>query len=115
MAVVGRGRAPTLQEVATVMHTEIDKLRRTISTLTSDVRALRQKFGDAPAVRRLANDVERLSIDADDFTGSPSAEVPQQKKPDHGERVIIPDAPYDESLWEGADDEGVGGYRGDKR
>lgn len=99
-----------------MMHTEIDKLRRTISTLTSDVDAIREKFGDGPAVRRLANDVERLSIDADDFTATGGADVPRQKKPaDQGERVIIPDAPYDESLWEGADDEGVGGYRGNKR
>lgn len=92
--------------------TEIAELRRTIGQLRQCVGALRSRYGDASAVRRLANDVERLDIDTADLDGHPPA-VPAQAKP--LERVPVPDTPYDPALWSGADDEGVGGYKRDQR
>jgi hypothetical protein len=91
---------------------EIAELRRTIGQLRQCVGALRSRYGDASAVRRLANDVERLDIDTADLDGVPLA-VPAQAKA--AERVPVPDTPYDPSLWHGADDEGVGGYKRDQR
>ena len=44
--------------------TEIAELRRTIGQLRQCVGTLRARYGEASAVRRLANDVERLDIDA---------------------------------------------------
>ncbi|GAB3722821.1 hypothetical protein GCM10027598_38020 [Amycolatopsis oliviviridis] len=92
--------------------TEIAELRRAIGQLRQCVGALRSRYGDASAVRRLANDVERLDIDATDLDTTPHA-VPAQAKA--AERVPVPDTPYDPALWHGADDEGVGGYKRDQR
>jgi hypothetical protein len=94
--------------------TEIAELRRTIGQLRQCVGALRSRYGDASAVRRLANDVERLDIDAGELGEAPP--VPQQAQAaDRSNVVVVPDTPYDPSLWHGADDEGVGGYQRDQR
>lgn len=94
--------------------TEITELRRTVGQLRQCVGALRSRYGDASAVRRLANDVERLDIDAGELDQAPP--VPTQTKPiDRSNVVVVPDTPYDPSLWQGADDEGVGGYQRDQR
>jgi hypothetical protein len=92
--------------------TEIAELRRTIGQLRQCVGTLRARYGDASAIRRLANDVERLDIDAADLDGH-ELPVPAQSKP--ADRVVVPDTPYDPALWQGADDEGVGGYKRDQR
>ncbi|GLZ38637.1 hypothetical protein [Actinokineospora sp. NBRC 105648] len=89
--------------------TEISELQRTIGQLRHCVGALRARYGDIPAVRRLANDIERIDIDAADFSATPTAPVPRQAA--DAEVVVIPDTPYDPALWHGADDEGVGGYQ----
>jgi hypothetical protein len=92
--------------------TEIMELRRTIGQLRQCVGALRARYGDASAVRRLANDVERLDIDAAELDAAVPP-VPAQAKA--ADRVVVPDTPYDPALWQGADDEGVGGYKRDQR
>jgi hypothetical protein len=93
--------------------TEISELRRTIGQLRQCVGALRARYGEAPAVRRLANDLERLDIDAGELDQSA---VPVQIKPaDRANVVVVPDTPYDPALWQGADDEGVGGYQRHQR
>ncbi|MGH3517843.1 MAG: hypothetical protein ACRDQ7_10600 [Haloechinothrix sp.] len=92
--------------------TEIAELRRTIGQLRQCIGTLRSRYGDVPAVRRLVNDLDRLDIDADEFEGAPP--VPVQAKPDRSDVVVVPDTPYDPSLWAGADDEGVGGYHGER-
>ncbi|MFF5988643.1 hypothetical protein [Prauserella flavalba] len=91
--------------------TEMSELRRTIGQLRQCVGALRARYGEAPAVRRLVNDVERLDIDAIDL--DQMAPVPSQARP--VDVVPVPDTPYDPALWEGADDEGVGGYQRHQR
>lgn len=93
--------------------TEIAELRRNIGQLRQCVGTLRNRYGDAPTVRRLINDLERLNIDADEFEGTQLVPV-QQNKVDRSDVVVVPDTPYDESLWAGADDEGVGGYHGER-
>ncbi len=92
--------------------TEISELQRTIGQLRHCVGALRARYGDIPAVRRLVNDIERLEIDAGEFTTTAStAPVPRGPSGLESEVVVIPDTPYDPALWQGADDEGVGGYQ----
>lgn len=93
--------------------TEITELRRTIGQLRQCVGTLRARYGDAPAVRRLSNDIDRLDIDAGELDEVPPA--PVQRRADERERVVVPDTPYDDSLWQGADDEGVGGYQRHQR
>lgn len=81
-------------------------LHRALSDLQRCVGALRSRYGGSPSVLRVANDVERLAIDAAELDGL----IAPVRSP-VGEVVIVPDTPYDSSLWHGADDEGVGGYR----
>ncbi|MDH6279838.1 hypothetical protein M2284_003605 [Rhodococcus sp. LBL1] len=85
--------------------TEVMELQRTIGHLRQCVGSLRNVYGDASAVRRLANDVDRLDIDASDLDESP----PRPTVSATSERVQVPDTPYDRSLWKDADDEGLGG------
>jgi hypothetical protein len=95
--------------------TEVIALQRAIGQLRQCVAALRTHYGDVPDVRRLANDVERLDIDAADLIGRPT---PPKQRDDEGGKpdvVVVPDTPYDPALWLGADDEGVGGVRGQHR
>jgi len=91
--------------------TEIVELRRVIGQMRHCVSSLRARYGDVAAVQRLANDVERMDIDATELVdlGTP----PRQREAPQVERevVVVPDTPYDESLWKDADDEGLGGYR----
>ncbi|WP_425956715.1 hypothetical protein [Xylanimonas sp. McL0601] len=94
-------------------NTEFATLRRSIEQLRVSVAGVRNAFGDAPEVRRLVNDLERLEIDAGELasahpepaTGSPDAMA---------EHVVVPDTPLDDALWRDADDEGIGGYHGDR-
>ncbi|MER7010813.1 hypothetical protein ABT324_05220 [Saccharopolyspora sp. NPDC000359] len=86
--------------------TELAELHRLLAQLRSSVGALRARYGDAPAVRRLHNDVERLDIDVADLS---SAMPAQRRGAESDDVVVVPDTPYDPSLWRDADDEGLGG------
>ncbi len=82
-------------------------LHHAVDQLAHAVDAMARRYGQNRAVARLVNDVERLRLDASDCDElAPAAGVPAAAL------EVIPDTPYDESLWDGADDEGVGGYRG---
>lgn len=90
--------------------TELAEVRRALARLRSAVSALRSRCGDGPAVRRLGNDLDRLDIDLADLTDVLPA--PRRGSESYvGETVIVPDTPYDPSLWRGVDDEGVGGQQ----
>ncbi|MFC4627335.1 hypothetical protein ACFO6V_03760 [Promicromonospora alba] len=93
--------------------TEFATLRRSIEQLRQSVAVVRSAFGDAPEVRRLVNDLERLEIDAAELL---SAEpVRQVRTPGRvPEHVVVPDTPLDEAMFSDADDEGLGGYHGDR-
>ena len=93
--------------------TEFATLRRSIEQLRQSVAVVRNAFGDGPEVRRLVNDLERLEIDAAELA---SAEPLRQVRtpgrlPEH---VVVPDTPLDETMFSDADDEGLGGYHGDR-
>jgi hypothetical protein len=93
--------------------TEIAALRRAIGELRQCVDAVRSCYGDVVAVRRLANDIERLDIDAAEICEA--APVPAARVPAQREIVVVPDTPYDPDLWRGADDEGIGGHHAHER
>ncbi|MFR9732010.1 hypothetical protein ACL03H_22525 [Saccharopolyspora sp. MS10] len=85
--------------------TELTDVRRVLGQLRSSVGTLRSRYGDAAAVRRLSNDVERLEIDLAELSALPAP----RSEPSGRETVLVPDTPYDPALWRDADDEGVGG------
>lgn len=93
--------------------TELTELRRTIGQLRQCLGAVRSRYGDGAVVRRLINDVDRLDIDAADLEPTPTTAT--HGPVDQYEVVVVPDTPYDPSLWQGADDEGVGGYQRDQQ
>ncbi|MGP4020127.1 hypothetical protein [Saccharopolyspora sp. 5N708] len=87
--------------------TELAEFRRVLAQLRSGVSALRARYGDTPAVRRIHNDVERLDIDIAELSDVLPAQRRSTESPQ--DVVIVPDTPYDPSLWRDADDEGLGG------
>ena len=91
--------------------TELTELHHLIGGLQRCVTALKAKYGDSPAMRRIVNDAERilndvelLDIDANEL------ELTQQTVVFSGEKIPIPDTPYDTAFWRDVDDEGVGGH-----
>ncbi|TGD89806.1 hypothetical protein BayCH28_04245 [Mycolicibacterium sp. CH28] len=90
--------------------TELTELHHLIGGLRRCVDSLKSKYGDSPAMRRIVNDAERilndvelLDIDADELA------LTQQTAVISGEKIAIPDTPYDTAFWRDVDDEGVGG------
>jgi hypothetical protein len=96
-----------------VTTSEFATLRRSIEQLRHSVAEVRVAFGDAPEVRRLVNDLERLEIDAGELASAEPIRHPDTsgRVPEH---VVIPDTPLDEAMFSDADDEGLGGYHGDR-
>ena len=91
--------------------TELTELHHLIGGQQRCVTALKAKYGDSPAMRRIVNDavrflndVELLDIDAHEL------ELAQQTIVFSGEKIPIPDTPYDTAFWRDVDDEGVGGH-----
>jgi hypothetical protein len=87
------------------------ELHHLIGGLKRCVTSLKEKYGDSPAMRRIVNDAERilndvelLEIDANEL------ELAQQTVVFSGEKIPIPDTPYDSAFWRDVDDEGVGGH-----
>ncbi|MFF4796054.1 hypothetical protein ACFY2M_41770 [Streptomyces sp. NPDC001276] len=87
---------------------DIGELLRTIDRLACCVESLRSRSGERTAVLRLAKNIERLRNNAAALT---SAAGPALSTAADAHTTMIPDAPYDPKLWQGADDEGIGGHR----
>ncbi|MBE1878962.1 hypothetical protein [Myceligenerans pegani] len=91
--------------------TEYLTLRRSIEQLRRSVAEVRDTFGDGPQVRRLVNDLERLEIDAGELAAA---------RPEHPagtetrDTIYVPDTPEDSTMWSDVDEEGLGGYHGDR-
>ncbi|WP_163747244.1 hypothetical protein [Mycolicibacterium helvum] len=91
--------------------TELAELHHLIGGLRRCVASLKSRYDDSPAMRRIVNDAERilndvelLDIDADELA------LTQQTAVIAGEKIGIPDTPYDSTFWRDVDDEGVGGH-----
>jgi len=90
--------------------TELTALHRTVDELRSVMADVRSRYGDIPAIRRLLGDIDRLDLDLSelDTMAPPPAAAP-------GAVHVLDDTPLDPSLWADADDEGLGGLRGNQR
>ncbi|TDE09054.1 hypothetical protein [Jiangella asiatica] len=75
-----------------------------VSALETAVAALRRHYGDTLGVRRLLSDVARLGDDLAEL-GDP---LPGHRPEPVRQLEVVPDEPYDRSMWAGADDEGLG-------
>ena len=83
-------------------HDAVDATREALTALAAAVLRLRQEYGDTLGVRRITSDVDRLA-EALDQLGDP--------QPGHrpglsdSQIIVIPDDPYDESMWHEAESE----------
>jgi len=70
--------------------------REALTTLAATVLRIRNEYGDTLGVRRLTADVDRLAESLDQL-GEPMPGHRPMVSAD--EMVLIPDDPYDESMW----------------
>lgn len=84
--------------------TEFSDLRESVAQLQQCLTTLQMTYGDAFAIRRLVNDVDRLAIDVEELESSPPPKVARKE----AEKIYVPDSKSDESAWMGAQDEGLG-------
>jgi hypothetical protein len=87
---------------------EVDELHQLIQRARRCVTSLVSKHGDCSAMRRVANDVERLEIDVEELALTRAYSQPSGSS----ERIQIPDTDYHIDFWRDVDHEGVGGQRG---
>ena len=85
--------------------TELAELHELIGSMRRCVTALASKYGDSPATRRILNDIDRLDIDAEELELGTGLSRHHQG----GEKIPIPDTPYDTAFWGDEDDRGVAG------
>lgn len=91
--------------------TELAELHQLIGNLRRSVTSLQHRYGDSPAMRRVVIDTERivgdlqiLEMDAGELEFAAHTVMAS------GEKIQVPDTPYDREFWAGIDDEGVGGH-----
>jgi len=86
-------------------RSEIAELHSAVDQLQQCIGALRGRYGNATSVLRLENDLERLTLDAEDFEQAPPPELTSRREQ---EVIYVPDSKSDEAAWMGAQDEGLG-------
>jgi hypothetical protein len=80
----------------------VGSAREALTTLAATVLRIRNEYGDTLGVRRLTADVDRIA-EALDHLGEPQPGHRPGVSAD--EMVLIPDDPYDESMWHDAQSE----------
>ncbi len=91
--------------------TELAELHHLIGSLRRCVTALKARHGDAPAMRRIVNDTERILIDVELLEIDASElELRAHSVVSSGDKIAVPDTEYTRDFWDGVDDEGVGGH-----
>ncbi|MCT2591946.1 hypothetical protein LHJ74_18915 [Streptomyces sp. N2-109] len=90
----------SLQDEMTTVQRCLDELARSVTRLETHV-------GSGLEIRRMRSDTEHLRESLALLRASaPGASGPSDTP--HREMVIVPDTPYDSSLWTDAEDEGLG-------
>lgn len=92
---------------------ELDELHGLISFLRQRVTSLQSRYRDIVPMRRIVNDAERLLNDIDRLDID-TCELDVERLPPQpyvGEKILVPDTPYDTDFWRDVDDEGIGGRR----
>ena len=92
--------------------TELAELHELIGNMRRCATSLASKYGNSPATRRIVNDAERilndidrLDIDAEELELGSGLSRHQHS----GEKIPIPDTPYDTDFWGDVNDGGVAG------
>lgn len=90
---------------------ELAELHHLIGDLRRCVTSLQHRYADNPAMRRVVIDTDRivgdleiLEMDAGELEHASHTVISS------GEKIGVPDTPYDREFWRDVDDEGVGGH-----
>ena len=83
-------------------HDAVGATREALTALAAAVLKLRQEYGDTLGVRRITSDVDRLA-EALDQIGEP--QLGHRPGISDSQIIVIPDDPYDESMWHEAESE----------
>jgi hypothetical protein len=90
---------------------ELAELHHLIGNLRRCVNSLQDRYGDAPAMRRVVIDTERIISDLELMElDAGELELAAHTVVFSGEKIQVPDTPYDREFWRDVDDEGVGGH-----
>lgn len=90
---------------------ELAELHQLVGNLRRCVASLQHRYGDAPAMRRVVLDTERILGDLELLeSDAAELELPTHVPSTSGEKIPVPDTPYDREFWRDVDDEGVGGH-----
>jgi len=90
---------------------ELAELHQHIGSLRRCVNALHDRFGDATEMRRVILDTERILVDLELLEmDAGELELATHAGTFTGEKIQVPDTPYDREFWRDVDDEGVGGH-----
>jgi hypothetical protein len=87
---------------------EVAEVRKALATLQYTVGRLRARHAETLSLRRLSADVERVGEDLELLGDLPPASAQGDRLP---RLEFVQDAPYDPTVFEHADDEGLGGMR----
>ncbi|MCW1957856.1 MAG: hypothetical protein KIH64_004775 [Mycobacterium sp.] len=89
---------------------ELAELQDLIGNLRRCVTSLQHRYGDTPAMRRVVIDLERIVGDLDLLElDAGELELVTHSAVSSGEKIQVPDTPYDREFWSGVEDEGLGG------
>lgn len=89
---------------------ELAELHHLIGNLRRCVTLLQHRYGDSPAMRRVLIDTERIAGDLDLLEiDAGELELSAHSSPGSGEKIQVPDTPYDREFWRDVEDEGLGG------
>ena len=92
--------------------TELAELHDLIGGLRRCVSSLKARYGDSPAMRRIAIDADRILSDIQLLdTDVSELDLARATVQQSGEKIAIPDTQYDTEFWRDVDDEGVGGHK----
>lgn len=90
---------------------ELAELHHLIGNLRRCVNSLQDRYGNAPAMRRVVIDTERIISDLELLElDAGELELAAHTAVFSGEKIQVPDTPYDREFWRDVDDEGVGGH-----
>jgi hypothetical protein len=91
--------------------TELAELHDLIGGLRRCVSSLKARYGDSPAMRRIAIDADRILSDIQLLdTDVAELDLARATVQQSGDKIPIPDTQYDTDFWRDVDDEGVGGH-----
>ena len=91
--------------------TELAELHHLIGGLRRCMTAMKARYDDTPAMRRIVNDTERILNDVELLEiDAAELDLARHTVEHSGEKIPIPDTQYDTEFWRDVDDEGVGGH-----